>query len=351
MQDVYPSKSHFANKTFKSANKLNRSKNSTKDVRKVKLTPNLNFFVDKWLDNIRSTVKPQTYSCYRSVYLNHINKSIGQTAISKINSECINNYLKTKAESGRKSDNSKGLSSNYLKLIIYIIKASLRFAQMNGYYLTPLNKISVPSSRKKEISVFSNREAEILNLYLSQNSDKFKIGILLTLNTGLRLGEICGLKWSDFDFEQEFFTVQRTIQRVKNTTGSAASQLVANTPKTSNSIRIVPIPSFLIKPLMAVKADSAAEFIFSGRNHDFIDPRTYQYKFKKYLDVCGLPQRNFHALRHTFATRCMEAGVDTKTLSEILGHSNINTTMNIYVHPTFEKKKSQIELMVNYYKK
>ncbi len=360
MQDVYLSKEYHTKNLFKEkgsykTKSLKKSrnndciKNHSKFICKIRLVPTLNFFVNKWLESVQPTIRPQTYSCYQSAFLNHIKTSIGKTKISKINSENINNFLKFKATTG-KLDNSGGLSANYLKLIIYVIKASIRFAQTNGYYVEPLTKIVIPASTKKSISVFTNKETKILELYLINNLDKYKLGVLLTLNTGLRLGEICGLKWSDFDFKQESFTVQRTIQRIKSEKSSNISQLISNTPKTNNSMRIIPIPSFLLKILEDYSNKSTDDFVFKGRNHDFIDPRTYQYKFKSYLESCNLPQKNFHALRHTFATRCMEAGVDPKTLSEILGHSNISTTMNIYVHPTFEKKKSQIELMLNYYR-
>ena len=167
---------------------------------------------------------------------------------------------------------------------------------------------------------------------------------MICLYSGLRLGEICALRWSDLDPVQKVFHIRRTVQRIYNKNKDRPTEIVISTPKTQNSIRDIPIASNLWRILFQFSHQfEKNSCIISDKDQAFFDPRTYQFRYKGYLSACGLKYRNFHALRHTFATRCIEKNIDIKSLSEILGHSSVNITLNRYVHSSIEQKRSQIE--------
>ena len=165
---------------------------------------------------------------------------------------------------------------------------------------------------------------------------------MISLNTGLRLSEICALKWSDIDFENAILHVRTTVARVRNTGEGSKTKLIIDRPKTKSSFRDIPISSYLMKMLVSLYEKRKSEYVVSDQE-GFISPRTYSYRFHKVLEKYNVKQVNYHALRHTFATRCIEHGVDVKTLSEILGHSNASITLNTYVHSSMERKREQLE--------
>ncbi|MBR1485871.1 MAG: site-specific integrase, partial [Synergistaceae bacterium] len=173
---------------------------------------------------------------------------------------------------------------------------------------------------------------------LKKHFDLTALGILLSLFTGLRIGELCALKWSDFSFADKEFRVQRTMQRLHNLNENSVRKtfIEIDAPKSPCSLRKIPIPGELIKYLKSFYVEGA--FVLSGSKNKFVEPRTMENRFKSVLKKCGVEQINFHALRHSFATRCVELGFDVKSLSEILGHANVNITLNRYVHPSMKLK-------------
>lgn len=175
-----------------------------------------------------------------------------------------------------------------------------------------------------------------------KNLNTTSAGILISLNTGLRIGEVCALKWSNIDFDKAILHVRSTVARIKNTDDSKSTKLIIDTPKTKSSIRDIPISNKVMNVLKALHENSKSEYVVSEKA-GFVSPRTYEYRFHKVLDECQIQPINYHALRHTFATRCIELGVDVKTLSEILGHSNVSVTLNTYVHSSMERKREQLE--------
>ena len=170
-------------------------------------------------------------------------------------------------------------------------------------------------------------------------SNPSKIGILLSLYTGLRLGELCGLQWKDINLSKGTIYVNKTIQRIEKEDGSTF--MLIDSPKTISSERMIPIPSFLIPILNNIKTENSLDYVSTG-NGSFTQPRTYQARLKSYLKDCDLPNYHFHTLRHTFASRAIELGFDPKSLSEILGHSNVKITLDLYVHPSMESKQAQM---------
>lgn len=178
------------------------------------------------------------------------------------------------------------------------------------------------------------------------NLDCTALGMLISLHTGLRIGEVCALKWSDVDIERKILTVRQTVARVKaNSNDNCKSKLILDAPKTKNSLREIPINSFLLPLLVKKKSESVSDFVISEQK-TFVSPRTFEYRYHKTLERFDIEQVNYHSLRHTFATRCIERGVDCKSLSEILGHANVNITLNTYVHSSMELKRIQIEKLI-----
>lgn len=166
-------------------------------------------------------------------------------------------------------------------------------------------------------------------------------GILLSVNGGLRLGEVCALRVSDIDFQNGTVSIVREVLRIKL---GAKTQLVIQTPKSESSVRTVPLPAdalaYLKKAVAGLPQDA---YILTGRVNKPMEPRTYQYYFESILRRCGIRKRSYHTLRHTYATRCIEKGIDIKSVSEMLGHADVVTTLRLYVHPSMDSKKSAIQ--------
>ncbi len=306
----------------------------------------------QWLEDAKIKIKYATYIKYYGIISDHIIPELGKIKIKKINSNLINAFIEKKM-SVRKSNGNSGLSSGSIKLMVYIIQSAFNYASEKGYVKKPLGSLTSPPGERKNIDVISRSEQLILEKFLTCDMEEFKLGVLIALNTGLRIGEICGLRWDDINFQNSTINVRRTVQRIKNINAGENEPktfLAFGEPKTASSNRIVPISSWLLKYILPFYEKSESEYVVSNKNNDFADPRTMQYRFESYLKQCGLRHVNFHVLRHTFATRCIEAGVDTKTLSEILGHANVSITMNIYVHSSLERKKAQIELLNSIHK-
>lgn len=166
-------------------------------------------------------------------------------------------------------------------------------------------------------------------------------GILLALYSGMRIGEICALKWENISLENETVTVAHILQRLQDRENKGKTKIIISEPKSQSSKRIIPIPSFIVKYLKAVNPHKPSAFLLSGTD-SLTEPKTLENRYKKCLKDCGIPYINFHSLRHTFASRCVKVGFDVKSLSEILGHSSVGTTLNLYVHPTLEYKRSNM---------
>ncbi|MBQ8475281.1 MAG: site-specific integrase, partial [Clostridia bacterium] len=213
----------------------------------------------------------------------------------------------------------------------------------------PAVKIRKPHSDKKEPEILSLSQQKRLETKLFRDTNETKLGILISLYMGLRIGEICALKWEDVNLIDNELLVCATVVRLhdKSTSGKI-TKMIIDSPKTKTSIRKIPIPPLLIPVIRSIKNVSVSPYVIS-RKETFVNPRTLEYRYKKLLEAADIPRLNYHALRHTFATRCIEVGMDMKTLSELLGHANVSTTMDIYVHSTMEQKRKQMEKLSNYF--
>lgn len=235
------------------------------------------------------------------------------------------------------------LSPSYVRTLAIILGSVIKYSTIAGYCPPLKNPILKPQLPKNEIQILSEDSHKKLISYMIEKFDETSMGISITLNTGMRIGEICALQWSDIDFENETIKVCKTVSRVLDSNGS--TKRIIDLPKTKSSIRKIPIPSSLMVQLRNFLPMRKSEFIVST-NLLPVDTRTFDYRYKRVLQSAGIPQYNFHALRHTFATNCINYGVDVKVLSEILGHSNVSTTLNTYVHLSLKMKKQQIEKIV-----
>ncbi|QIB67995.1 site-specific integrase [Aminipila butyrica] len=299
-----------------------------------------------WLNgNLTIRVKPSTYeSYYRCVtkYVIPFYQEEGNEQLS----------VQTAMDFSSRINNYQGLSRSYKRKILTIYKTALReLLKDTSEYNTVLNAIFMPRLSGTDVLVLSVREQKLIEMAIVGSNDMKLLGVLLCFYTGIRLGEVCGLKWADIDFEAGTMVVARTVSRVKNfnQTGGKTT-LYIGTPKSAHSNRKIPLPGFWIELVKKLKRNSFNDnfFILSDTERP-LDPRKYQNLFQTLLKQSGVKSRKFHAIRHTFATRALELGVDIKTLSEILGHSNVSITLNIYAHSMFEQKKKAIEKLNTMY--
>ena len=197
------------------------------------------------------------------------------------------------------------------------------------------------SKKSPEIKLLDESEKKVLQKYISENHNRTTMGIALTTSTGLRIGELCGLQWADIDLEKRILTVRKTVQRIQCQNGDKKTKIIITDPKTESSKRTIPLNKSMVAFLSEFKGDDE-EFVMTGTNKP-LEPRTMQYRFVKILNLLNLPLIHFHALRHMFATSCIKLRFDVKTVSELLGHSKVEITLNRYVHSSFEQKREYME--------
>ena len=226
---------------------------------------------------------------------------------------------------------------------VIVLNQVLEYACKNDFPLTdqriPSKTVRLYQNRIKVLSVY---EQKIFSSYLLEEMDFSKLGIFVCLYTGLRLGEICALQVKDVDFRAKVLRISKTVQRICD--GSGESYHHIDTPKTACSEREIPLPEFLLVLLAEQLRNLPSEYYVASGTSEFVQPRTYQSRLQTYYRQCDFSSYHFHTLRHTFASRAIELGFDPKSLSEILGHANVRITLNLYVHPSLEKKRTEMEL-------
>ncbi len=294
-----------------------------------------------WLENIEVRLKGGTRTKYSNLINAQIIPCIGHMKVSEITTASINAFLNDRLQRGR-LDGKGGLSGSYVRSISLVLSSALKYAVSEELCAPLKNKISKPNIVKSELQILSLNDQRLLEKRIMNDLSPTSIGILISLYTGLRIGEVCALMWSDICFSTSTLSVRHTVSRVKAQCGDLKTVLILDEPKTVSSKRIIPIPSPLLPILYEYRGKSKSAYVVSDKD-DFVSPRTFESRFHRILKNCHINDLNFHALRHTFATRCIEAGVDVKSLSEILGHSNVSITLNTYVHSSLEMKKTQLE--------
>ncbi len=294
---------------------------------------------EMWLESIKLRVRESTYTSYYMKYEKHILPMLGNIPYSELSAERLNGFAYEKTQSG--------LSCKYVRDIISVIKSVCRFAHRRFGFRDNSESITVPKARTAEKRMLSPSDRSVLISYLSSDASASDTGILLSMATGIRIGELCAMKWTDIDIEKKIITVRHTLQRIKNICGNRSTKLVLTAPKSDSSARTIPLPDFMIPLLVRQKADGDC-FLLSGTGKA-VEPRTMQYRFKSILRKLGIPYVSFHSLRHLFATSCIAVGFDVKTLSEILGHSSVNITLNRYVHSSAERKAECMNMLSECY--
>ncbi len=323
--------------------KINVS-NKTSEV-DVNLNLQYDYWLDLWLKYKKSFVKKSTYIRYKNIVENHIKPNIGTLSICAIDTVCIQKFITDKSINGKK-DGSGGLSPKTLYDILLIIKETFAYIdglRPNAHHID-FRKIIIKKT-SHEMRVLSQTEEKNLNSVLLQQTDRYKLGVLICLYTGIRIGELCALRWKNISLRDQTIKIDSTVQRLQKDEKvdcSSKTMIYISEPKTFSSMRTIPFPFFLL-PIFEQFQDSPEAFMLSGSEKAIVEPRTMQNHFKKYLVLGGISDANFHSLRHTFATRCIESEFDLKSLSEILGHSSVKTTLDKYVHSTMELKKSNMK--------
>lgn len=301
------------------------------------------FAAQCWLEYIRQKNKASTV--YKYVYLlqQHILPYWGDMEIRSITATEINQFSHNKLNG---SETGRPLSKSYVRSMLLIIHGVLTYAAQEGWYQPSQIKIHKPIPDKKCVPILTKEQQLLLESTLKQASAPIGIGIMLALQTGLRIGEVCALRWEDIDRHNHILYVRSTISRIADPAATGKTILVTDAPKTRASIRSIPYTTSLENLLNTIPCTSASHFLLTDST-EFMSPRTLEYQYHVILKKSGLPSFTFHALRHTFATRCVEYGVDIKSLSEMLGHSNVSITLNTYVHSSVEMKRQQLEKMMS----
>lgn len=302
-------------------------------IRKIKYKD----YIYEWLLNKKVYIKESSYANYSNLVFNYIIPKIGELYLENINNKIIQDYILELY--------NNGLSIKTIKDIVSVIKNSLYKAFNENKIKVFRLRFNYPKDNFiKNIYVLSRDEQNKIINYVFDNINNKTIGILLSLFLGVRIGELCALKWKDIDFKNNMLNINKTIQRIyiKDKCLNTSKIIITN-PKTFKAIRNIPINKDLLEILKTLKSNND-NYILSGTNK-YIEPRSYRMYFNNVLKIINVEHFNFHSLRHTFATNCVQLGIDYKTVSELLGHSSINITLNLYVHPRLSQKKKCIEAL------
>lgn len=293
-----------------------------------------------WLESSAATLKESTVAKYRNLLSHYILPVLGKYFLSEITNDMIYTFGYELLKSGGKNGN--GLSPKTVSDSLSVLKSIQNYAIARNIDINFSVCHFQMKQSQKVLRVFSLSEQQRLYQYLKVNQTFSNLGILLCLFTGIRVGELCALKWEDISVTEKTLYIHQTMQRLQIRENAATkTMIVISKPKSACSIRTIPIPEIIIEDILKMQQDGKMYFL-TGDREKYIEPRTMQNRFKAILRKCGIEDANFHTLRHTFATRCVEVGFDIKSLSEILGHSNVNITLNRYVHPTLELKQKNM---------
>lgn len=298
----------------------------------------------KWLASREKVLRPSSAAKYRNLAGKHILPLLGKGRVAELREENIRAFARALAEG--ETNGGVPLTGKTVRDVLMILEKAVKLA--GGPRLRiDRGELSGVSSGRKQVTVLSAVEQTRLEQYLLQDTDEKKLGLLLCLYTGLRIGEICAMKWESINLCEKTLSVTGTMQRLQLAcpSGGRRTEVTESQPKTAGACRTVPIADFLIRYLRERKPKAPDAYLLTGCDR-YVEPRSYENFYKRALSASGVPENNFHTLRHTFATRCIESGADIKTVSELLGHSTVRLTLDCYVHPTMEAKKNSIRRLL-----
>ncbi len=317
------------NKMLSTESSLNNGSNHHSYYRNVKFSD----AAEAWLMEISMVRKISTYVKYRFIYDKYLALVLRDHKVTDIDSTIIERNI------------SKCTSESVQKSIYCVLNQILRFASKHYEVSITIVKRQALKGKRKPVEVLSKLEQSQLFTAIYCNMDIYKLAVAFSLYTGVRIGELCALKWMDVDLDNRLVSINRTVQRVSVDNEQTKTKLLETVPKSDCSRREIPISVSILNLLK--QFNNGKKYIFGGDKP--LEPRTLQYRFQKLLREAELSSKNFHILRHTFATNCIEGGIDVKSLSEIMGHSDIQITLNRYVHPSMETKRKQLEELSRIY--
>ncbi len=294
-------------------------------------------FCQDWLCYKKPLIKISSYCKYEQIIRLHLIPLFGERDFEEISEQEINYFSRMLSDSVQLSDKS-------VRDILGVLSSVLRYSYKITRSPYPVPDIHYPKLAQKEIRVLSLAEQHILIDYLTTDMDECKFGVFLAMVTGMRIGEICALRWADISIDEGIIRVSSSLQRVVNYSRNnrGKTELVLGKPKSACSQRSIPLTRRGLELCAKMYNECNEYFVLTGTAH-YMEPRTLQNKLKKYTKACGLEGVHFHTLRHTFATRCIETGFEIKSLSEVLGHADVNITMRRYMHCSMEFKKKNME--------
>ncbi len=289
----------------------------------------------EWFRSVSITIKESTACNYQMKAEKHLIPFFGDFPCAEIDHDRVIDFIEQKRK--------ENLSDRYIADIIVLIKSVFKYGSRKYHHRNPIDGLKISVPRNREVKLLDSDQYIHLQKTIAAEETGTSAAIALAMATGLRIGELCALQWKDIDLAKRVITVSKTIQRIKSRDTVSKTRLVITTPKTDSSIRVIPLPDCVVSVIEKFKS-SDNSYLLSGTCSP-VEPRTLQYRFRRILDNAELPSVHFHSLRHMFATACIQHGMDVKTLSEILGHSSIETTLNRYVHSSFEQKIKAINLL------
>lgn len=318
--------------------KMDAARSSAPMERKTEAAVFMRDMAEGWLKEKKETWKPTTFRMYQIVVRNYIIPLLGDCRMVDIDREAMESFAETLDSRSKREK----LSGRYKKYICSLAGQIMVYAGC----VRP----ALPEFRAEQKAVQLPPEQDLENLkqyLLAHLSEDTCVGILVAMHTGIRIGELCALRWEDFDLDKGCLTIRRNLQRVRRDAppaGGPKTQVCIQMPKTLSSVRVIPLSDGLID-LLRLCRKPAGGYLISGRKSAWAEVRTLQYRFSSILKKCRVSRFRFHMLRHAFASRCVELGCDVKSLSEVLGHSSIQVTMNIYVHSSMRQKKNMMNLV------
>ena len=309
-----------------------------KEVKQMVTQKNIGQIADLWKADKKQFVKKSTYAAYSLIVDTHILPAFGDK--TSVGEKDVQEFVLQKLNGG--------LSQKTIKDMLIVLRMILKFGAKKNYCVyTPLDVIFPTDRERQELEVLSIANQKKIMRFVEENFTFRNLGIFVCLSTGMRIGEICALTWDDIDTENGVIHIRKTLQRIYiRENGIRRTELVIDTPKTATSIRDIPMTKDLLSVLKPLRKVVNEQYFVLTNDVAPTEPRTYRNYYKKLLAKLEIPPIKFHGLRHSFATRCIESHCDYKTVSVILGHSNISTTLNLYVHPNYEQKKKCIDKML-----
>lgn len=295
------------------------------------------YYCDAWLQMGKLRLKESTYVKYQGILENHVKPKLGGCLPQGITTMTANAFTQELLE-------QDGLSAKTVRDILTVTRSVLSYAQEQAGGIFPKVTFTYPREIKKEMRVLSRQEQERFIHYLLSDMDECKFGVLLALLTGMRIGEVCALRWEDVSMEERSIHVHATLQRLQSIDpeDKAKTRIIISEPKSACSVRMIPMSASAYDLCRQMQQNDPEAYLLTG-TREFAEPRVVQYRLDKYTSECGLEGVHFHTLRHTFATRCVEVGFEIKSLSEILGHSTTTITLDRYVHSSMALKRDNME--------